>query len=721
MKKNGRPPRHETGNAKSAVKRHPSLRASNGDGAGELRVGVVENFRVGDRDGVETVLALLRSLRVGDLRTEISWADWDTPEGENWYAWLFPRLAKEVNLIPCVLATPPRQALAPRPAAPPWDPKAYGDFIDVLITRFGDCFEWIELWNEPDHVSQWDRTLDPHWQTFCAMIGGAAYWAQRRGKRTLLGGLSVFDPNWLELMFRRGVMQYIDAVGIHGLPGAADGAWQGWPEIVRHVQQTLDQHRSGAEIWISATGYSTWRHDEYEQSKNFAAALEAPVERLYWQATRDLNPELPAGGGFHADDRDYHFGLYRSDGTPKLLARLWAERGLDGAWDALEPDTRVKRSGAKRSKPVVITGGAGFIGTNLADRLLRDGERVLIFDNLSRPGAEKNLRWLRDRHGQNLQVELADVRNAYAVRRAVRNAKQVYHFAAQVAVTTSLANPRHDFDVNALGTLNLLEALRGADDPAPLIFTSTNKVYGGLDDVELTITKGAYHPVDPLLRASGVNESRPLDLHSPYGCSKGAADEYIIDYARTFGIPALVFRMSCIYGPHQFGNEDQGWIAHFLICALEGRPITVYGDGRQVRDVLFVDDLIEAFLLARAHSRALSGQAFNIGGGPQNTLSLLELLAMMQDFADAPPHVESGDWRAGDQRYYVSDTSKFRAATGWQAKVTPAEGVARLHDWLRRGRTSESERHGKRSLRRRLIASPGPAAATIDAHKATSL
>jgi CDP-paratose 2-epimerase len=281
---------------------------------------------------------------------------------------------------------------------------------------------------------------------------------------------------------------------------------------------------------------------------------------------------------------------------------------------------------------------------------LNQGERVLIFDNLSRPGVERNLRWLLDTHGKRVQVEFADVRNPYALRRAVRNASHVFHFAAQVAVTTSLANPRHDFDVNALGTLNLLEALRASDDPPPLIFTSTNKVYGGLDDVALTADNGSYQPVDAALRRTGIDESRPLDLHSPYGCSKGAADQYIIDYARTFGLPAVVFRMSCIYGPHQMGNEDQGWVAHFLIRALEGKSITLYGDGRQVRDVLYVDDLVRAFLLARENIRNLSSHAFNIGGGPERAISLLDLIEMIGELHGERPRCDLHDWRPGDQR-----------------------------------------------------------------------
>ena len=693
MKKMPRAPRSVAKATALGLTRHPSLRAQNGESARSgVRVGVVECFRPGDRDGVEDVLAGLRALGVTDLRTMISWADWDTPEGEAWYDWLLPHLANQLNVLPCVLYTPLSQAVAPRVAAPPWDPKAYGDFIDVLITRLGHCFEWIELWNEPDQLTEWDRTLDPHWQTFSAMVGGAAYWAQRRGKRTVLAGMHVYDPNWLELMFRRGVMQYIDAVGIHGFPGTYETSWENWNAVVQSVQQILTQHRFGAEIWISATGYSTWRHDEYEQMRAFTAALEAPVERVYWYSARDLNPDCSARDGFHADDREYHFGLRDNDGTPKLLARLWAGGGLEAIWRALEPRAGELRRRPKPCPPVLITGGAGFIGTNLAHRLASDGERVLIYDNLSRPGAERNLRWLLDNYGSRVQVEFADIRNPYALRRAVHHAKQVFHFAAQVAVTTSLANPRHDFDVNALGTLNLLEALRGSDDPAPLIYTSTNKVYGGLDDVALECEDGAYRPRDPEVRRLGINETRPLDLHSPYGCSKGAADEYIIDYARTFGLPAVVFRMSCIYGPHQMGNEDQGWVAHFLICALDGRPITLYGDGMQVRDVLYVDDLVRAFLLARSHMRSLSGRAFNIGGGPANTLSLLELLKIVATLNGEAPRCELSEWRPGDQRYYVSDTRKFQSATGWRANIAPLEGVERLNEWLRRTRGLEQNR-----------------------------
>jgi CDP-paratose 2-epimerase len=234
----------------------------------------------------------------------------------------------------------------------------------------------------------------------------------------------------------------------------------------------------------------------------------------------------------------------------------------------------------------------------------------------------------------------------------------------------------------------LLEAIRAQPTPPPLVFTSTNKVYGALPDVGLRRRNLRYEPTDPSLRQTGVSESRPLDFHSPYGCSKGCADQYVIDYARTYGIPAIVFRMSCIYGAHQFGTEDQGWVAHFLIRALEGRPITLYGDGRQVRDILCVDDLVDAFLLAQKHMGTESGQAFNIGGGPGNTVSLLELLDLMGELLGHKPEIEMDAWRPGDQRYYVSDTGKFQRTTGWQPRITVEEGLERLTRWLMESRPS---------------------------------
>lgn len=336
-----------------------------------------------------------------------------------------------------------------------------------------------------------------------------------------------------------------------------------------------------------------------------------------------------------------------------------------------------------RNHTTLITGGAGFIGTNLADALLSEGKSVIIYDNLSRNGVEKNLNWLREKHNSsNLRIEIADIRDEAALRDAVNAADAVYHFAAQVAVTTSCTDPLMDFEVNARGTINLLEAIRQSEKQPPLVFTSTNKVYGDLEDLKVILKGDRYAPEDAAIAAAGVSEARSIDFHSPYGCSKGAADAYILDYARTFGLQAVVFRMSCIYGPHQFGTEDQGWIAHFLISALEGKPLTIYGDGKQVRDILFVEDLVRAMKIAQEQMGKLTGQAFNIGGGVNNTISLLELLKMIENMHGEALDVDFGDWRPGDQRYYVSDIRKFSNAGSWAPQITAQQGIQHLYQWL---------------------------------------
>jgi CDP-paratose 2-epimerase len=345
----------------------------------------------------------------------------------------------------------------------------------------------------------------------------------------------------------------------------------------------------------------------------------------------------------------------------------------------------------------LVTGGAGFIASNVADRLLRDGWRVRLFDNLSRPGVEQNVEWLKQTHpgnaahgGPKVDLILGDVRDAAAIRRSLTGVDRVFHFAAQVAVTTSLVDPTLDFEVNARGTLNLLEAIRALDNRPSLLFTSTNKVYGHLRDLSLRVAARRYEPEDGLIKDRGISEARPLDFHSPYGCSKGAAEQYVLDYARTFDIPATVFRMSCIYGPHQFGTEDQGWVAHFIIQALKRAPLTLYGDGMQVRDVLFVEDLVEAMMRAHDNIDQIKGEAFNIGGGRPSAVSLLELIDLIGDLLGRRPTYRLQPWRTADQRYYVSDTSKFAHATGWIPRVSVAEGVERLTAWLAAGRTTPS-------------------------------
>lgn len=328
----------------------------------------------------------------------------------------------------------------------------------------------------------------------------------------------------------------------------------------------------------------------------------------------------------------------------------------------------------------LITGGAGFIGCNLADRLAASGAEVTVFDALARPGVERNLAWLQSRHGPAITPRIADIRDADAVAEAMRDADAVFHLAAQVAVTTSLVSPQEDFEVNVRGALNVLEAARARR--TPVIFASTNKVYGDLADVPLELAGEAYRPCDPGLRASGVDERRPLDFHTPYGCSKGAADQYVLDYARSFGLPTCVLRMSCIYGPHQMGTEDQGWVAHFLIQALQGRPIRIYGDGRQVRDILQVDDAVAAYVAALARIDEVSGRAFNLGGGPANAVSLRQLIGRIEQLTGRRAQVEFDAWRAGDQRYYVTDVTAARRALGLPRPTPWREGVAGLARWL---------------------------------------
>ncbi|WP_210463603.1 SDR family NAD(P)-dependent oxidoreductase [Rufibacter roseolus] len=641
-------------------------------------IGLVQWFQPGEHARVETVLAEVKELGVTELRTGISWAAYSTEEGQAWYSWLIPTLAKQVQVLPCFHETPAALAAAPKTSAPPQNPTAFAEFLDTVLVNLGTHFEWVELWNEPNNKAQYDYTLDQNWNTFSQMIAVAAQVVKQRGKKTVLGGMSPIDPNWLQLMYNRGVLEHIDAVGIHGFPDVFDHEWEGWDANIQRLREVLSNTGSKAEIWITEAGFSTWQHDELKQFQEFRKVCKAPVTKVFWSSVQDL--DLNSSVEFHADERKYHFGLKNVDGSPKLLYRLWAENGLDGL-DKFN-FIRRKEDFSDQERYSVVTGGAGFVGTNLAKRLLEQGKRVLIFDNLSRMGVERNLQWLHQNYGDKLEVYVGDIRDLQAVKRVMKYANEVYHFAAQVAVTTSLTGPIQDFEINARGVVNVLEAIRAQDNPPPLVFTSTNKVYGGLEDLRFIPNGTRYNPSDKHIKANGISEARPLDFHSPYGCSKGAADQYVVDYARTYGIPAVVFRMSCIYGPHQYGNEDQGWVAHFAIRAIENKAISIYGDGKQVRDILFVEDLVDAFLLAQENIQELSGQAFNIGGGVKNTTSLLELLDLIGTYRGKKVNLSFGDWRPGDQHYYVSDIRKFHEATGWYPKNSVQEGVAKLYQWL---------------------------------------
>ena len=330
---------------------------------------------------------------------------------------------------------------------------------------------------------------------------------------------------------------------------------------------------------------------------------------------------------------------------------------------------------------ILVTGGAGFIGCNLTDRLIRDGHDVIVFDNLSRPGTPRNIEWLRTRGEITLVQD--DITDADAIGSVFQDhtIDTVIHLAGQVAVTTSVTDPRSDFNINALGTFNVLEAVRTSGQDSIFLYASTNKVYGGMEQIHIVEQDGRYAYQDHPL---GIPEDAPLDFHSPYGCSKGSGDQYVRDYARIYGMRTVVFRQSCIYGPHQMGMEDQGWLAWFAIAVLTGKPITIYGDGRQVRDILFIDDLIDAYLAAIDRIDEVAGQVFNIGGGPEYSLAVWsEFGPMLERLFKREIPIVYEDWRPGDQKVFISDIEKARRYLDWSPGVSPEAGIPMMVNWIR--------------------------------------
>jgi CDP-paratose 2-epimerase len=650
--------------------------------------GFVEWFRPGEFERTERLLPDILKSGASYLRTHLSWAEYLAPGGEEWFDWLMPKLGREIDLLPCIHYTPPSLSRTGRANGAPVVLKDYADFVDHVLTRYGRHFRHIELWNEPNNLLDWDWREDADFNLFCEMVGGAAHWAKQRGWKPVLGGPCPFDPMWLDLMGERGVLSVVDAVGFHGFPGTWDseeGSWGGWDMHLGEMRGILDRHNRDAEIWITETGYSTWRNDEMEQARRFMKALQVPADRLYWYSFADVPPDVAVQEGLWFDPRHYHLGAVTHENQPKLLARLLMEGGVQRLKDVARLASPNLASGAA---PIVITGGSGFIGSNLAESFLADGEDVIVLDNLARPGVDQNLEWLKQRHGARVHPVLADVRDLRGIEAAFGDAKAVFHLAAQTAVTTSLVSPLDDFEANARGTINVLESVRKAGRKAPVIFASTNKVYGALEDLDMLPMDDRYVPADPKVRDFGIGEDRPLSFCTPYGCSKGVADQYVLDYAKSFDIPTAVLRMSCIYGPRQFGTEDQGWVAHFLIRALKGEDISIYGDGRQVRDILHVDDAVGAYRAVHAAIGTVKGEVFNLGGGPQNSVSILSVLREIEQLTGRPLDTGFGDWRAGDQLYFVADTRKLSDRLGWQARVRWKSGLQHLADWLREHRFS---------------------------------
>jgi CDP-paratose 2-epimerase len=338
----------------------------------------------------------------------------------------------------------------------------------------------------------------------------------------------------------------------------------------------------------------------------------------------------------------------------------------------------------------LIVGGAGFVGIHVAHRVLSTGRRVLVYDNLSRPDADRNIEWLGASHGDRLHVEAADVRDARTLSRAMQDACEVIHLAAQVSEATGPLRPIEDFEVNTAGTLNLLEGLRSMERPVPLLFASTTQVYGRLADVRLHRLPTRYEPVSRSIRTRGINEDRPFDLHDPHQCSRAAAEQYVLAFAHTFGIEAVVFRLGCICGPRQHCAQDNAWMSRILMQSLRHEPVVVHGDGRQVRDLLFIDDLLDAFDAALANMDIIAGQAFNIGGGPARTISPLELLGLIATKTGVRPQVRFEPWQAHEPRYFASNTAAFQRASGWAPRTSVVDGIQRVLAWLHSSRESRT-------------------------------
>jgi CDP-paratose 2-epimerase len=421
------------------------------------RLGILEWFRPGEERRVEQAIEQIRAVGIRHLRTGVSWADWMTPGGRNWYAWLLPTLAADLDVLPCFSYTPPSLNEHNATNAPPRRLEDYGDFVCFFIELFGEHFDWVELWNEPDNHREWNAAFDAGYESFATMVGHAGQWSRRLGKRTLLGGLANADPNFLSLMHDRGALQHFDAVGVHGFPFSFEFYWEGWPARVRRLRERLDWcGRPDLPIWITEAGYSTWRHDEAEQLGTFLDALAAPVDRVYWYSLADLDPDLPTVDGFHSDEREYHFGLRASDGREKLLSRLLAAGGPVAVRQMQE---RLASQPQVSGEAVLVLGGCGRQGVKLLDDARRQGRQVVVIDDLSGERSSERAEQLADDGG--VQLLCGSVLDERLVREQVAAAGEVHHAAfARVDASATRA-----FDVDLQGVRNLLETLRRLDDP----------------------------------------------------------------------------------------------------------------------------------------------------------------------------------------------------------------------------------------------------------------
>ena len=550
-----------------------------------------------------------------------------------WLDWMLRRLSDDLDVLPCLDTT--------------WD---IHQLRRLLQSQRGQ-FRAVEL---PDTGAEQRVAAE-------ALADAAAC-----GTAVVLGVDHPRCTERLQALADCGALAGVAAIGLRLAAGADAGVLDDALRAAGRIARDADPRMK---LWITQAGASTWRYEIASQAMALVDVVSSCADRVYWR-------ELADDAAVDRRDPEAHFGIDDAAGEPKVLGRLLA--GGVGEVERVVAQTRKAAIVLGDTRPVLVTGGAGFIGANLADRLASDGHQVVIYDALARPGVERNLRWLTRRHPSRIDFILGDLRDESALSAAAANACAVFHLAGQVAVTTSMVAPLGDFEVNARGTVALLDALRRENPHAPLIFASTNKVYGDLADIELVRERDSYLPQQPDLRARGVGETRPLCFHTPYGCSKGTADQYVLDYAHSFGMRTAVLRMSCIYGERQLGTEDQGWVAHFLLRAIAGEPLTIYGDGRQVRDVLHVGDAVDAYMSAWANIDAITGRAYNLGGGPGNAVSLRQLVEHIELLLGRRIDVEFSAWRPGDQRYFVADTTAARRDLSLAEPLDWRSGLARL-------------------------------------------
>lgn len=678
--------------------------------------GFAESFRFGDHERVERVVAGVRQAGCRQLKVSVSPLDYFRTGGVEWLEWLFARVASELELLPCLRYTSDIQR--PRTSPEPLRrARAYAEFVDSVLTRHGKHFGYVELCSPPP-MSPSERPEDS-W-LLSAEILTATLEAARGGWNIVLGtpvpatvaprngageeapsSAQELDFYWVHALGQRGLLDEVFALSLQGQQhqgGSIRAAAERWVAQCLALREVLSLYGARASLWLTECGYSTGGRDEARQAELFARFLQIAAERHYWDAWEDRPPTS------RPLDPGHRRGIVHADGRPKLLARLLTQDATTGA-TCLESWSAPSRPIAgPQDAPVVVIGGAGFIGCNLAKSFLEDDVPVVVIDNLSRPGVERNLSWLCQEFGDRVRPLLTDIREEERLGEVLGQARAVLHMAAQVTVTSSLDDPLEDFEINAYGTLRVLEALRAAKRRIPLVFASTNKVYGHLGDLALELTSAGYHPADTELRRWGIGEDRSLEFCTPYGCSKGVADQYVLDYARSFGLAAAVLRMSCIYGPRQFGTEDQGWVAHFALQALRGQPVTLYGDGWQVRDVLHVSDAVRAYRAVLDSMDRVGGQAFNLGGGPDNAVCLQHVLAELAHLAGHDVGVLRGEPRTGDQLYFVADNRKLERAVGWAPRMGWRDGIRDLWTWL-------GSAHPGASSDAPLGASPGPPSA----------